>query len=393
MVRRFAAAAGVLMGLVTANASGQHSPQGPWSFAVSGDSRNCGDVVMPAIAGGALRNKVRLYWHLGDFRAMSGVDEDMQALYGKSLSLDEYRRVGWGDFLANQIAPFGLLPVYLGIGNHELYKDQEKSKTQAENDAQNRADFRAQFGYWLRRPEILQTPLQSKPDPPEAYYHWKEGQVDFIYLDNAGNDGFEEAQLNWLEHVLEYDKTDAAIETLVVGMHRALPNSLGCGHSMNGDPVAPNDRNREAKLEANRKGTKSGRRAYEDLAKFEKETGRPVYVLASHSHFYMENIFQTEYWKNRDEVLEGWIIGTAGARRYALPQDLPPAIFAKANVYGYLLATVKPDGKISFQFQELAENDVPEAVQTRYGKEFVHQCFAGNRDPAAHPPAESCNDK
>jgi hypothetical protein len=371
----------------------QRSSEEAWSFAVSGDSRNCGDVVMPAIAAGALRNNAKLYWHLGDFRAMHGVDEDMQALYGKNLTPNEYRRIGWGDFIANQIAPFGLLPVYLGIGNHELYKDQAKSKTQAENDEQNRADFRTQFGYWLRRPEIVRTPLQSRPGSPDTYYHWKERQVDFIYLDNAGNEGFEEAQLNWLERVLEQDRADTAIKALVVGMHRALPNSLGCGHSMNGDPVAPNDPNRQAKEEANRKSTESGRRAYEDLAKFDKETGRPVYVLASHSHFYMQNIFQTDYWKNRNEVLEGWIVGTAGAWRYALPQDLPPTIFAKANTYGYLLANVKPDGQISFQFQELVESDVPEGVQGRYGKEFVHECFAGNQDPTQHPPAESCSDK
>ena len=38
----------------------------PWSFAVSGDSRNCGDIVMPAIAGSVLKRQARFYWHLGD---------------------------------------------------------------------------------------------------------------------------------------------------------------------------------------------------------------------------------------------------------------------------------------------------------------------------------------
>ena len=383
----------MLMAPAAAMLPGQQPPESAWSFAVSGDSRNCGDVVMPAIAAGALRHDVKLYWHLGDLRAMYGVDEDMRALYGKSLSLDEYRRIAWGDFLANQIAPFGLLPVYLGIGNHELIKDQDKSKSQAENDAQNRADFSGQFGYWLRRPEIVRSEIQGDADAPRTYYHWQERQVDFIYLDNAGNDGFEDTQLNWLESVLRQDKVNASIKSVVVGMHRALPNSLGCGHSMNGDGVRPDDPNREAKVEANRQSTESGRRVYEDLAKFEKETGRPVYILASHSHFYMENIFQTDYWKNRNEVLEGWIVGTAGATRYALPQDLPPDIFAKTYIYGYLLATVQPDGKITFQFQELAESDVPGTLRDRYGEEFVHQCFVGNRDPSPHPPAESCKDK
>ena len=34
------------------------SAPGAWQFAVSGDSRNCGDVVMPAIAADALSHQV-----------------------------------------------------------------------------------------------------------------------------------------------------------------------------------------------------------------------------------------------------------------------------------------------------------------------------------------------
>src|SRR2546430_12720908 len=49
-----------------------------WTFAVSGDSRNCGDVVMPSIAAAAANNHAAFYWHLGDLRAIYGVDEDYQ---------------------------------------------------------------------------------------------------------------------------------------------------------------------------------------------------------------------------------------------------------------------------------------------------------------------------
>ena len=55
--------------------------QGPanrtWRFAVSGDSRNCGDIVMPAIASGVVHDGAAFYWHLGDFRAIYKFDEDM----------------------------------------------------------------------------------------------------------------------------------------------------------------------------------------------------------------------------------------------------------------------------------------------------------------------------
>jgi len=50
-----------------------------WKFVVSGDSRNCGDVVMPAIAAGAAANGAQFYWHLGDFRAIYDFDEDFLA--------------------------------------------------------------------------------------------------------------------------------------------------------------------------------------------------------------------------------------------------------------------------------------------------------------------------
>jgi len=49
-----------------------------WSFVVSGDSRNCGNVIMPAIAAGVEKNGAAFYWHLGDLRAIYITDEDYQ---------------------------------------------------------------------------------------------------------------------------------------------------------------------------------------------------------------------------------------------------------------------------------------------------------------------------
>jgi hypothetical protein len=86
-------------------------------------------------------------------------------------------------------------------------------------------------------------------------------------------------------------------------------------------------------------------------------------------------------------------VGTAGARRNALPRDLPPTTVGKQFIYGYLLATVQPEGKITFEFKELTEKDIPQRVLGRYGKDFVDQCFQGNRDPTPHVPVESCKDK
>ena len=109
-----------------------------------------------------------------------------------------------------------------------------------------------------------------------------------------------------------------------------------------------------------------------------KNAGKKVYILASHSHFYMSGIFDSPYWREHGGVLPGWIIGTTGAVRYALPASAAQAKEAKTNTYGYLLATASPDGSIRFDFQEIKEGDIPAAVVPRYTQEFVHECFVGN---------------
>ena len=98
-------------------------------------------------------------------------------------------------------------------------------------------------------------------------------------------------------------------------------------------------------------GDKSGREAYEALWHAHDSGHKRVYVLASHSHFYMDNIFETADWK--DKVLPGWIIGTAGAQRYKLPPETTPAQHAQTNVYGYMIATVSPRRRCVFRVPAL----------------------------------------
>ena len=92
----------------------------------------------------------------------------------------------------------------------------------------------------------------------------------------------------------------------------------------------------------------------------------------------MDGIFNTRYWREHGGVLPGWIVGTAGAVRYALPPEKVDAKAAATNVYGFLLGTVQPTGEISFAFHQLNESDVPPAVVETYKPEFVHWCFAEN---------------
>jgi hypothetical protein len=104
-----------------------------------------------------------------------------------------------------------------------------------------------------------------------------------------------------------------------------------------------------------------------------------VYLLASHSHFFMDGVYNTEYWRSHGGVLPGWIVGTAGAVRYTLPPNASDARIATTNVYGYLLGTVNPGGTVEFRFHQVDEKDLPAEIVTRFGQTLVHDCFAVNR--------------
>lgn len=334
-----------------------------WYFAVSGDSRNCGDVVMPSIAAGAKHNNAAFYWHLGDLRWIVDMDQDFQqlsAMQGKRLSVVDYPQYlgkAWDDFIQSQIKYFGDMPFFVGIGNHELYFPK------------TRADFITQFTPWLDSPELRAQRLKDDPNDHvvKIYYHWVRDGIDFINLDNASKEEFDTAQLAWFESVLKRDESDPALHTIVVGMHEALPESISADHSMN--------------MWA--RGVQTGLQVYHDLLKAQNDTKKKVYVLASHSHYFMDGTYQTDYWKKHGGVLPGWIIGTAGAERYPLPPGVENANAAKEYIYGYLLATVNPPnapaGTIRFEFKQLDENSIPADTVKRFSAPFVHQCFIGNR--------------
>jgi hypothetical protein len=343
--------------LTFAQAFAQKNASGLWNFAVSGDSRNCGDVIMPAIADGAKKNDAAFYWHLGDLRATTFIDEDYlhepehrQPPADKAL----YEKTEWDDFIQSQLNMFDPIPVFVGIGNHEIYPPK------------SREQFIIQFADWLDSPVLRRQRLADNPNDHalKSFFHWTKDGIDFIYLDNSTKDQFDNYQLGWFEGVLNRAAADPNILTVVVGMHAALPDSLAAGHSMNDTEL----------------GIESGRRVYGDLLNFRQQTRKHVYVLSSHSHFYMAGIFDSDYWREHGGVLPGWIVGTAGAMRYGLPPTASRATERREKTYGYLLGTVRADGKIDFVFHEIKRGDIADAVVRRFTPEFVDYCFEKNVD-------------
>ncbi len=325
--------------------------QSTWKFAVSGDSRNCGDIVVPAIAQGVLNDGAAFYWDLGDYRAIYTFDEDYLRLNPGS-NITDYQNNAWPDFINHQLQSFGSLPVFLGIGNHELIQPKTHN------------ELIAQFADWYDAPVIRQQRLADNPNDHlvKTYYHWIDRGIDFINLDNSAPEQFGPDQMTWLMAELKRAAADSTIRSLVIGMHAAFPDSTSAGHSMN-DSVQQQA---------------SGRQAYQALVDFRRTSRKNVYVIASHSHFVMNNIYATAC-HAKDDVLPGWIVGSAGAVRYRLPQDLGEATVAKTDVYGYLLATVASDDTITFEFKPVEEKDVPAATRDLFGAAQVRWCFEQNK--------------
>jgi hypothetical protein len=328
--------------------------QATWTFAVSGDSRNCGDFVMPAIAAKVKSENDAFYWHLGDFRWMSNPDQDLVAMLpaGTVLAKPEYQLRAWDDFLEHQMASFGTFPVFLGRGNHETVLPM------------TREGYIAKFSSFLTRPEIE---AQRKADgtgadPLQVWYHWTSNGVDFITLDNASRDEFSDAQLHWLRSVLDRDLAPkSGIRSIVLGMHEALPHSSSSNHAMDDWEL----------------GVRSGDEVYGWLFDAQK-AGKHVYILASHSHYYAPNIYDTPYWQQQHKVVPGWIIGLAGAHRYNLPAVTAPG--SRAKIYGYIQATVHADGSIDFALHEIGESDLMQAKWPNAPPEAIHECVVGNTD-------------
>jgi hypothetical protein len=334
----------------------QDRQPGSWKFAVSGDSRNCGDIVMPVIARAVLKSGAAFYWHLGDFRAIYLLDEDMSppaqlGLHQPPLETPTYLKNAWPDFIEHQLAPFGPLPIYLLMGNHESVPPM------------SREAWLVQFADWLETPALRAQRLKDDPADHKlhSYYHWIERNVDFISLDNATTEQFDPDQMKWLHSVLARDEASPEIRTIVVGMHEALPGSVSRLHSMSESP----------------RGDLSGRETYEALWHAQDVAHKRVYVLASHSHYYMDNIFETPDW--RGKVLPGWIIGTAGAQRHKLPAEATPAQHAETNVYGYMIATVAPGGVVSFQFERLSLDDLRAVSGAAYPDPLIRWCYENNK--------------
>lgn len=333
------------------------SPQAPWRFVVSGDSRNCGDVVMPEIAATAKANNASFYWHLGDLRYAADFDEDMvhaPEFKANPMSVLTYTQLAWPDFIEHQIKPFGTMPFYVGIGNHEVVYPR------------TRPDFLMQFADWLATPTLRDQRLKDDPSDHmlKTYYRWIQDGVVFYNLDNAGADMFDSRQLRWFDRLLRRDMADPSVKSIVVGMHAALPDSIAFDHSMSDFP----------------QGVESGRQVYKALLKAQNEAKKHVYVLASHLHLYMAGVYNSAYWRANGGVLPGWIAGSAGAFRVKLPEGAKEATDAKSPTYGSLVGTVQPDGTIGFEFKEVLERDVQSDVLARYGADFVHFCFAENAE-------------
>jgi hypothetical protein len=342
--------------VVTPAALLAQAPAPLWTFAVSGDSRNCGDFVMPAIAAKVKAENDAFYWHLGDFRWISDRDQDLLAMLPAGThepSKEEYRQIAWDDFLKYQMPAFGSTPVFLGRGNHETIAPM------------TREGYISKFSSYLDRPEIQAQRITDGANgaPVGPWYHWTQGWVDFITLDNSSHDEFSDEQLKWLRAVLDHDlQPNSGVKAIVAGMHEALPHSTGSEHAMDDWDL----------------GTHTGELVYTWFYDAQA-AGKHVYLIASHSHYYSPDVFNTPYWKQHTgTVVPGWIMGAAGARRYQLPKTANKD--ARTHIYGFMQGAVLADGTIDFSLHELSEDDLVKAKWPNAPLNAIHECYIDNAE-------------
>ncbi len=298
---------------------------------------------MPAIARHSAKFAPAFYWHLGDLRAIYKIDEDMAFAAqnrGEVLTCDNYQRRAWSDFVENQIAAFGDMPFYVGIGNHEVIPPK------------NEEAFKRHFFDWLSLPRLQsQRQLDREPPLPEAYFHWIQGGVDFIYLDNASN-FFSDDQQTWLIRRLQSATSNPEVKSVVVGMHEALPDSIANYHSMGDNATEPRAR-------------PSGENIYKALLAFRDKSQKPVYVLATPLPFlygrylrYAQDEGKRRQAPPRLDCRYRWSGALSAARwRPAHGEDGHLRIPAGARFH-------PRDDPVSFE--EVRESDVPQHVQQRY---------------------------
>jgi len=66
-----------------------------------------------------------------------------------------YMNTAWDDFIEHQIKPFGKLPFFIGIGNHELY-------------GKTRDDFKRAFQPWLMQKRLHDQRNRDAAKAPKA---------------------------------------------------------------------------------------------------------------------------------------------------------------------------------------------------------------------------------
>ena len=337
----------------------QSTPSGAsWRFAVSGDSRNCGDVVMPAIAAGVARDQAAFYWHLGDFRAIYTFDEDIEHQpehLGKPLTISDYENLAWQDFIDSQLAPFGKLPVFLAMGNHEAVppKTRERASAAVCRLAEHAGDRAPAIAGRSARPsheDLLPLDRARRGVLHAGQRHARPVRPRPVALVRA------RAGARLRRSQRGHDRGRHARG--LAGQHRRVAQHAG---------FSGGNRERAARLCRLAAGAERG-------AQTRVRSRQPLAFLSW-------TAFSTRNTCGRTGACcpDGSSGRPGRCATFCRPTPKTPTR-RKPTCTAICSPPSQPSGEIHFDFKKLAESDLQAAVGKRYQADFVHWCFAQNTE-------------
>ena len=124
-----------------------------------------------------------------------------------------------------------------------------------------------------------------------------------------------------------------------------------------------------------------------------EKSDKKAYGLASHSHFFMLNIFNTKHWRDDEAYCPAGSLGLPAPNAIRCSRS-PIGQSRRPRFTGHMLGRVYPDGTIDSEFTERKTSDIPAAKSAiaNSGSWPNQACLNENRITTPRPQPDYCKE-